>query len=1511
MTDQAESILQFATQLVLAPSHSADPDEDPSLLKTQALLTISYLLATLPAPLPLSEDVLGVFAYAELWDLTRASEPAGLRRALYEVLGAAAARSEAELVGGDVTRTVAERVLVNCWSEDEGWAGVIGFLRRYPEAWTLADESLAEHGTHPIPEERSDDESDDQDKPSTSAVPTSSLFTPSPVLSLLLTHLTLACSARPANYPTILLLLSTLPPSILPPTLPALSLLLESFWAAWGGRALSVGTLASSGAGPSPAEEFVASVLECLLWEAAKAEQSGKPEWSQALVDEWVGRVWKTFVGRGEDGSKRHRGIATRGVANQLEATLAKLAAKSDAVVDGPWAVVEDSSLAVFGSEDGASASLAALAVGLTVLNGSKSEAIRTRGHTLARRAVLAAATGIAQDSAGASSADLFTFIRTVREDVTDDAEVTATLNELATTQVPILLGQSSSQAPLSFLSDQLTTASPESRAAIWTSLFRTEPSPEVLLSLIEAVSFGSLPADLPSANLDDLVRTSASRAFSAPEGSARDLQIVQHLMIQPQPFIQAATVAELLSAACTVLIEQAGRALASSSVPNLDLLVAPARLLAGFVQLPSNAERVMAVAGAAQAVFEVAHVLPNCRLEQDGLYLPVEATSAAEQAWSVLLNAGGERLVGETLETLTKFVTNTTIRPSPVELATVASALLESAPTSSLSLANFVISEDGFTSLRTRVNLNPPSPSLAIGSPLVSQAEEEDDSAKAYPDADGAGLTSYARAVLALLDVAARDTRWVRRNMWVLPHVLLVADVARDELAVAGSTTSVFGKGAPEEVLSRVVAAADGLGSYVLSAVSNELPEGWHQAAVLHLRAKEAPPTAPDALTAVLDGLARRGRVQEEVYARRAFLTVLQATLRYTEGTVVDAERWLAWGQNLAEGMDLTCAVLLAIKSTLLETPRYERYQNELASVLSGVAPSAANQRGLGLLRVLLASAPPPDAPVIFLPQRRAMFLIQQVQAWIASDSDLADEVHSLVAELFVHLAPIVQDMSGSHWDLVFDIVESNLETASWDEEATLGALYHSCRLLGLVKDLAGANAELRATVKARVDTSLELVRDLFVSRPTSAVRHAPRLQILEAMARLMRDLPPKLLAMGGPFDQLLRLLQDPSTAVQQSAYDLVCRIATKHVSDLVVEVELESDAAPEAIELPAELVKLLARRLPGDALEREGEFAGASSFLLAWLTAFRFFEFASPRIKAGYIDQLRTEDLVAASLLPSLFGLLSLTDRTRAFDIAPWAVEEFHFELVDELTAGTLPVLAAHVYYRALQTVPSLIRSYWEAVKNRQLSLAISAFTSKHLSPVLIANELAHLRDPNDPTAQALSDNADFVVKVAGGANEVKAQFTVDEQTMEIGIRLPSDYPLAAVEVKDVRKVGVTEAQWRAWLLAVQQVVTSQNGLIADALNLFKKNVALHFEGVEACAICYSVISVVDRSLPTKACRTCNNRFHAGCLFKVSRVDPSPNDLLSDADCFPFLRLQWFSTSHGSSCPLCRSLF
>lgn len=73
----------------------------------------------------------------------------------------------------------------------------------------------------------------------------------------------------------------------------------------------------------------------------------------------------------------------------------------------------------------------------------------------------------------------------------------------------------------------------------------------------------------------------------------------------------------------------------------------------------------------------------------------------------------------------------------------------------------------------------------------------------------------------------------------------------------------------------------------------------------------------------------------------------------------------------------------------------------------------------------------------------------------------------------------------------------------------------------------------------------------------------------------------------------QLVKLLRDPSLAVQRSSYELVDKIAAKYVSDLVVEVELETENAPPVIELPAELVTLLSDQLAPTILDTPEDYS------------------------------------------------------------------------------------------------------------------------------------------------------------------------------------------------------------------------------------------------------------------------------------------------------------------------------
>ena len=250
--------------------------------------------------------------------------------------------------------------------------------------------------------------------------------------------------------------------------------------------------------------------------------------------------------------------------------------------------------------------------------------------------------------------------------------------------------------------------------------------------------------------------------------------------------------------------------------------------------------------------------------------------------------------------------------------------------------------------------------------------------------------------------------------------------------------------------------------------------------------------------------------------------------------------------------------------------------------------------------------------------------------------------------------------------------------------------------------------------------------------------------------------------------------------------------------------------------------------------------------------------------------------------------------------FDLSRWDITDYQITGFD-LSSPEIgfPLLAGHLYYTCLGNVPSLVRIWWTECKLRQLSIAVESLTERHFSPLLIARELTSLVKAQQAPAQggqaaaaaALSgvtdDLNELQIKTSKATSEVMASFKIDDATMEIVIRLPPNFPLRQVEVEGLQRVGVKEARWRAWLLAVAGVIAAQNGSLIDALTLFRRNVGLHFEGVEDCTICYSIVSLQDRSLPNKTCKTCKHRFHASCLYK------------------------WFRTSNSSSCPLCRTLW
>jgi hypothetical protein len=60
-----------------------------------------------------------------------------------------------------------------------------------------------------------------------------------------------------------------------------------------------------------------------------------------------------------------------------------------------------------------------------------------------------------------------------------------------------------------------------------------------------------------------------------------------------------------------------------------------------------------------------------------------------------------------------------------------------------------------------------------------------------------------------------------------------------------------------------------------------------------------------------------------------------------------------------------------------------------------------------------------------------------------------------------------------------------------------------------------------------------------------------------------------------------------------------------------------------------------------------------------------------------------------------------------------------------------------------------------------------------------------------------------------VASTVNEVTASYLVDEHQLEMTLKMPLDWPLHPIEIKDSKMIGVVEKRWRAWVLGVQLTI------------------------------------------------------------------------------------------------------
>ncbi|KAI9801446.1 MAG: hypothetical protein M1833_002678 [Piccolia ochrophora] len=763
------------------------------------------------------------------------------------------------------------------------------------------------------------------------------------------------------------------------------------------------------------------------------------------------------------------------------------------------------------------------------------------------------------------------------------------------------------------------------------------------------------------------------------------------------------------------------------------------------------------------------------------------------------------------------------------------------------------------------------PSSTLSITDPLggaVFLIASEDIDAPASPkqQKDQFGYSAalrmamYTTQLIQVKDVFTTSDHHTKSQ--IFRALLLTMQLANDNLSLAGTNDLWFEdeSGSELEVAEFVSQSQRLLQQWIQDEVKRE-EEGKLASSGSYVR------LAQDSLKKSATGL-----TPSAFYNARAIAMVYEESVEVQQSKGRSSELLTTDLQALRKTKDtfLVIALIVGYKTPMATGRVALRLCNELVSDLSVLQLSKSEEV---VRKVVLQNSIIQHQDIITdVPKHRIVPMVKHVLDWADEGLIKSPYAASEVARMLLVVLPVIQDVYGSHWSSTISWIEQVwLHSLTTDEY--LPAIHFALRLHALLAKIHQANDDAdEAWREAKDSLSLALVSLLKRLPDVSDEFNQPR--------RIINELLKRQIAMARiehieNHVELYSLVFAKSTSIQIVAFDLLHR----HIPALQEEVSLDVALTNSSAHLPDELISMVLKIPTSDILTSSSLPQDLRGYLFSWVLMFDHFKNASHKVRSDYVEHMK-ERKIMAGLLDLMAAFLGHDQAKPAnasrFDITSYTPDR------EDSPQKEAQWLLVHLYFSCLKYTPSLTKQWWINCPRRQVVLSVETWTEKYISPLVITEELTTVGHWAETTAK--DTDSELKIKVSKNAKEVVVGYDVDEQTLQIIVRLPASYPLRSVIVDGLNRVAVDEKKWQSWLRITQGVITFSNGSIIDGLSAWRKNVSGAMKGQTECAICYSIISV-DKQLPTKKCTTCKHLFHSSCLFK------------------------WFKSSNSSSCPLCRN--
>lgn len=652
-------------------------------------------------------------------------------------------------------------------------------------------------------------------------------------------------------------------------------------------------------------------------------------------------------------------------------------------------------------------------------------------------------------------------------------------------------------------------------------------------------------------------------------------------------------------------------------------------------------------------------------------------------------------------------------------------------------------------------------------------------------------------------------------------------------------------------------------------------------------------------------------------IYSARLMKIYLDNLVELETFQSFEADIVINFNRLLSSPLKLS-VVLLSFSKFFFKSNKFDRIRNYLAAEILGVkSDTQILDDGLKWLTLVInffnADLNELDRYEV-IPSHRLALILNQLSKWLESDISYNESFISVRCQIARFLNALLrannENLPDRFWGLAIHLCLDNLGIAQ-TEPKHLELQYFTLKLfISLNKAQTYHNDDWNENKDSLHEEILDLIANHSNHLLDLNFNNQPVNLCHELLKRICKDYKFSSGLLNDKLTDLYALLSNSRfIGLQRIGASLLHEVILTNQQDFVVEYQLQKSNLGDSdnledgsdqfkAEIPKGLIEPI--QLIDDVFSDSFEFDTSykvSRALWSWYLIFDHFKDITYSIRSEYVNQLKTGGYID-KLLNLIFEVVDVantngilkklhTSEDSKSKIKPNdnLIQSYDLSLgiVGEAFKFEMKFLLLHLYYLSFQYLGSYVQAWFNGIRDRQLKQKIEKFSIKYVSPLIVHKILEDVSKSKD---KLTNKDENMSIKVSTAANEIKSVYLIDDQTMEMVIKIPDSYPLSNVSVEGPLRIGVKENQWKAWLLASQRIISLTNGSIIESIELFNRNVNLHFSGFEDCAICYSILHQ-DHSLPSKTCPTCLNKFHAACLYK------------------------WFKSSGASTCPLCRSAF